>query len=489
MTRRQRDYRILFDFSTSLRAAGPAVGIVRAEREFARFGLAHQRDFALVCFAPAERRFRMVEPRFAELFIDHLAQLDTIGLPDPSRPRATDRMPPALRPALFWILKFHRKVLQTLERRRLKAADPSAAARIARMQQALMTPKHRKLMTLPDGRQRPLVPYDMIWQQPVAFGPDDVLTCAGAGWAFGDIDVVVEAKRRYGFRLVVMCYDIIPILFPQYYTPTDAAAFRLYMEAVFAAADLVVVNSQKIREDVIAYCATQNIPLGSVAVVPLGADFSHWSSEPATLPDGLEPGRYVLYVSTLEPRKNHRLLHSVWRRLVEEGVVARSSFKLVFVGRQGWLVDDLVAEITEDARTSDTLVRFEGLDDRSIAALYGNAAFCCYPSAYEGYGLPVLEAFHFGKAVLASAGGSLPEVVRDLSPCLDPADPEAWYRALKTWIEDPSVRAPYEERIRTSFQPPTWQEAATRLFSSIQSIFEDDPADAARPPWTPRPSA
>ena len=80
-------------------------------------------------------------------------------------------------------------------------------------------------------------------------------------------------------------------------------------------------------------------------------------------------------------------------------------------------------------------------EDSGIAALYRGAAFCLYPSRYEGYGLPVVEAFSYGKAVLASTGGALPEVVDGFSPCLDPLDAEAWRRMLRTWIEDPS-RAP-----------------------------------------------
>src|SRR5262249_46639184 len=177
---------------------------------------------------------------------------------------------------------------------------------------------------------------------------------------------------------------------------------------------------------------------------------------PGLMPDGLEAGRYALLVSTIEPRKGHRLIYDAWVKLVEAGIPQRSRFKLVFAGREGWMVGDLMRDLRHDPHIAGTLELLTDADDATVAALYRNAAFCLYPSRYEGYGLPVIEAFRYGKAVLASTGGAVPGVVGDLSPCLDPGDREAWQRMLGTWIEDPAARAVYEERIHTSFRHPPW---------------------------------
>ena len=129
------------------------------------------------------------------------------------------------------------------------------------------------------------------------------------------------------------------------------------------------------------------------------------------------------------------------------------------------MTGDLMRDLRDDPRIAGTLEVFTDADDAKVAALYRDAAFCLYPSRYEGYGLPVVEAFQHGKAVLASTGGAVPEVVGDFSPCLDPADGEAWRRMLQTWIEDPAARAVYEERIRTSFRHPDWDESARAFFA------------------------
>jgi glycosyltransferase involved in cell wall biosynthesis len=185
------------------------------------------------------------------------------------------------------------------------------------------------------------------------------------------------------------------------------------------------------------------------------------------LPAGLEPDRYAVLVSTIEPRKGHRMIYEAWLKLLEAGIPQRTRFKLVFAGRIGWLVDDLVAELRGDPRLAGTLEILTDADDDEIAALYRHAAFCLYPSQYEGYGLPVIESFFHGKAVLASTGGAVPEVVGDLSPCLDPDDGARWLAMLGQWIEHPDARAAYVERIRTSFHRPTWEASAEAFFALV----------------------
>jgi glycosyltransferase involved in cell wall biosynthesis len=128
------------------------------------------------------------------------------------------------------------------------------------------------------------------------------------------------------------------------------------------------------------------------------------------------------------------------------------------------MIGDLMRDLRRDPRVAGTLAVFTDADDATLATLYRNAAFCLYPSCYEGYGLPVVEALRHGKAVLASNGGAVPEVVDGFSPCLDPTDDEAWRRMLQTWIEDPAARAVYEARIRTSFHHRDWDESARAFF-------------------------
>jgi glycosyltransferase involved in cell wall biosynthesis len=234
----------------------------------------------------------------------------------------------------------------------------------------------------------------------------------------------------------------------------------------------VIFSARTIEADARAYCESRGLPLGDSKVVPLGADVAKLATSEPLLED-LSPDRYAVFVSTIEPRKGHALLYRVWRRLLAEGVPQATGFKLVFVGRMGWMVDKLMHDLQTDPKVRGNLLMLQNVSDETLVTLYRNAAFCLYPSLYEGYGLPVIEAFTHGKAVLASSGGALPESVDEFSPCLDPRDEDAWHRMLRQWITDPSARAPYEQAIRERYRRPTWNETAERFF---HAAMEQSPA-------------
>ena len=466
--------RILFDVSTSMRWWGPPVGIVRVERELASWAHANIPNVVFVFFDPGRLTYCEVIGDVRQ-FLTGEAVLDTLGLTDPALPgkRRTDRIPAALRPAFLWIAQGRHMALGRLERLRLKSRRPWLAELADRLQRRLMSTKYRSFMVREDGTRRPFFPYDMAVGAPVTFRRNDALICAGSGWGHTNIEALSDLKSRVGFRIVLLCYDLIPLLFPHFYRNHDVDLFRNYMHKMLPIADRIVVNSRAVEADCRAYCARQGIIPGDIAVAPLGFDVG--PERPKSIsefPLGLRADRFAMLVSTIEPRKGHRLLYRVWRRLMAEGVPQATGFKLVFAGRPGWMVDDLLADIRNDPRFVEQILMISDVDDDLLAALYQGAAFCVYPSAYEGYGLPVIEAFSHGKAVLTSTGGALPELARGFSPCLDPTDEPAWYETIRQWIESPQARAPYEREIRARFRHPTWSEAAANFFACISTVKE-----------------
>jgi glycosyltransferase involved in cell wall biosynthesis len=466
--------RIVFDLTTTAMWSGPPVGIVRAESELGRWGLRHLDRFVPAFFDPRTGRFRELDRAAANDLIAHRIAIDTLSFVSPARKgkRKTDRIPRPLQPLAMWLLQSRRMALQTLERFRLAHPDGRTAKIVDTVQRAIMGDKYRAVMVRPDGSRRAYVTTDMILGAPIELTARDTLVCAGAGWTHDDIRAIAEAKRRTGFRFVLLCFDIIPLMFPRFYKDVDVAIHRNYCHIAFPLADLVVFNSNAVARDVRAYCEANGLALGRTAVSTLGADIR--AAAPVPLPVGLEPDRYALLVSTIEPRKGHRMIYEAWLELLDAGIPQRARFKLVFAGRVGWLIEDLVAELRGDPHLQGTLEILTDADDDEIAALYRHAAFCLYPSQYEGYGLPVIEAFFHGKAVLASTGGAVPEVVGDFSPCLDPDDSAAWLAMLRLWIETPEARATYVERIRSSFHRPTWDRAAEAFFALVAQA-----ADAA----------
>lgn len=444
---RARGGRLILDVSTLARWTGPPVGIVRVEHALAHHAPRWRPDTALAFQDPDSGIFRELDPRWAQLLTGWDGLIETFSrTASPRRSALPSRYP----------------IVMGLERVRLLSPRPFVRRVAAGAQRLVLAarPHAFPLKTL-SGSRVANVPLDDALGDPLPLGPEDVVLSAGSDWLHKDVQAIAAMKRRYDVRYVVLCYDLIPLSHPEFFLANDVLRFRDYWQAMWQIADLVVFNARQIEADAGRVFTAAGLPPPATAVAPLGFDPPERAA--AALPAGLEPGRYALFVSTIEPRKGHALLLRVWRRLLARGVPQAHGFRLVFVGRAGWMVDAVLRQLESPGAFGGTVRHLEGIDDATLDALYRSAAFCLYPSLYEGFGLPVIEAFSRGKAVLASTGGALPETVGGLSPCLDPTDDAAWETALADWIEHPAHRAPYEAAIRDGFRHTPWDAAATTI--------------------------
>jgi len=142
---------------------------------------------------------------------------------------------------------------------------------------------------------------------------------------------------------------------------------------------------------------------------------------------GIGGQRYLLSVATLEPRKNHRTVIKSFYRLVKDYDVRDLS--LVLVGARGWDYGDMLADV-KSSRLKDKIVFTGYVDDRDLAPLYSGAMAFVYPSLYEGFGLPLLEAMQCGTPVITSNTSAVPEVVGKAAITLDPMDSDGIGRAI-----------------------------------------------------------
>ncbi len=405
--------RLFLDISSLARWTGPPVGIARVEHALAR--AAATRPGTSLCFWDARGgNFRLLRSQWADIVLGWRGAVDV-----PAANRS-------------WLSR-HRW-FAALERIRLTV--PVAAPLVAAVQDRLLALRpHGHRVRDRDGNRIAHVPPSLALAGDAGIGPGDVLLSAGSDWFHLDIARLGEAKRRIGFRYACLCYDLIPVTHPQFYAAADVALVARHWRGALKVADLVIANAQCVAHDIAAFAESEGVPAPRVAILPLGFDPA--PDAPGALPDGLEPGRFILFVGTIEPRKGHAMLLRVWRQLLARGVVRRHRFKLVFVGRPGWMVDGVLRELAEAKGLDGSVAHLQGLEDSRLDALYEAAAFCVYPSRYEGFGLPVIEAFARRTPMLASTGGALPETVGGLFPCLPPDDEAAWERTIEAWMERP----------------------------------------------------
>ena len=209
---------------------------------------------------------------------------------------------------------------------------------------------------------------------------------------------------------------------------------------------------------------------GKTAVIPLAADarFSAAHSE-AELRDaaarhGVAPGGYVLAAGTLEPRKNLIRLIRAHSRLPRD---VREAHPLLVVGPRGWEEEQILTATGEQAAT----VRLAGyVSDDDLTRLYAGCTVFAYPSLYEGFGLPVLEAMAAGAPVITSRTSSLPEVAGDAAFYVDPHDEDALCAALEALLGSAEERARLAAAGRERARLFTWDDCAAKTVASLERI-------------------
>ncbi len=178
------------------------------------------------------------------------------------------------------------------------------------------------------------------------------------------------------------------------------------------------------------------------------------------------PERFLLHVGTIEPRKN--LVHLI--AAFEEVQSGRhgAGLGLVLAGKPGWLADPIL----QRARTTGGVVLTGAVADDDLPALYTLAGVLVYPSLYEGFGFPPLEALACGTPIVTSNTSSLPEIVGDAGMMVDPRDPAALAAALRRALDDPSVAAAARATAPGRAAQFTWPAAARQLLEVYSSLME-----------------
>ena len=310
-----------------------------------------------------------------------------------------------------------------------------------------------------------LAPQDAVVDRPVPFVSGDILLSTGATWQFPSYAAKIDRVRAIGVRFAPFVHDMVPLLFPEWSVKSTTEGFGVWAWEVLTRADILFANSNATARDVARYARQEGLRIPPAIKLPMGASFPRQADANAPR---LHPRPFVLFVSTLEPRKNHAGMLRLWRRLLASLPEAQVP-DLVFAGRVGWIAHGVIAQAENADWFGGKLRLIEGPSDAELASLYRDCLFTLYPSFYEGWGLPVTESLSFGKPVAASNRASIPEAGGDFCAYFDPDDLNDAYRVVSGLILNPERVATLERRIASEFHPPSWRDSAAAIIAALES--------------------
>lgn len=305
----------------------------------------------------------------------------------------------------------------------------------------------------------------------------------GAAWVIPEYaSLIVNLKRRHGARFAMLFHDFIPIYARETCDQGTAVVFREFVDQVLPVVDLAMCVSRSTERDLQRYCRETGRAAPPSLVTRLGTSFDEFfpRDEGTTArPVGpRERDPFVLFVSTIEGRKNHNFMFETWRSLAARGVDVP---RLVCVGRIGWRAETFLTNLIETDYLDGRIELREDVSDEALGALYADCLFTVFPSVYEGWGLPIGESLGHGKLCVLAENSSLPEVAGEFG-CFIPIDNvEAAADTIAGLLGDPDRLYAYEQAIAQRFSPLRWEEIGRTVIDGCLALSQSDAPAKARP--------
>jgi len=256
--------------------------------------------------------------------------------------------------------------------------------------------------------------------------------------------------------------DEIPTQFPQWFDDAQIRLFTTFIEAHLRYSERFVCISRCSERDVNELAERLGVPTPlDTAVITMGANFQP-APEDLPRPPQAPPGRYLLNVGTVEPRKNHDLLIRAFDLLAG----GYPDLSVCFVGKAGWMTEELQERLRNHPMAPDRFRWLDDVDDRLLDSLYRHAFLAVQPAYYEGYGTPVIEALANGVPTLASTGGALPEAGGSFAELFGPDDLDALVSLIARHLDDPDHHGAARAAL-VDYRPPTWEQGAAGLLEAF----------------------
>ena len=261
-------------------------------------------------------------------------------------------------------------------------------------------------------------------------------------------------------KIVVTIHDITPLLMPEFHNWKRNVFFRLFLRSWLTKSTKIIVDSHNTKSDLLQRF---NIPSSKINVVHLGvgSNFKPIKNHQVIQKYHL-PEHYILFVGTIEPRKNISRLITAYTQLNPQE-------KLVIVGRRGWKNEKIIAAI----KNNPNIQIVNDVEEQDLPAVYSHARLFVYPSLYEGFGLPVLEAMACGCPVITSNISSLPEVAGNATILVNPYNIIEITTSMNRVLKDKKLQEHLKRQGLKQAKKFSWKKCAKETFKIYQETYNE----------------
>jgi glycosyltransferase involved in cell wall biosynthesis len=278
---------------------------------------------------------------------------------------------------------------------------------------------------------------------------------------------------RIDGKVINTIHDLSFLLYPETMDKRNLGFLKKNIQYSVDRPDKIITISENSKNEIIKHLQVDS---NKIEIIYPGVDYHAYH----TIHDQLSidavmnkyhlPKEYILYMGTLEPRKNIVGIVEAFSMLKRNTGVATKQVRLVLAGKKGWLYEPIFSKVQELGLEQE-VVFTDYVEEKDKPIIYGQARAFVFPSLYEGFGIPVLEAMAASVPVITSNTSSLPEVVGDAGVLVDPMDTEAIAKAMYKLIQDEGYVKQLIKRGDSQAQKFTWEASAHKLYEVYQSIM------------------
>jgi glycosyltransferase involved in cell wall biosynthesis len=362
------------------------------------------------------------------------------------------------------------------------------AAPVPERASAQMRPVARMYRWLTGGRLRelaqsclPLILLEAAWafanrvtfdalsadEEPIAFGPGDLLVLADESWNYRAWKAAALARSR-GAMAVLVLYDLIPLRQPEYCAPLFTRVFPSWLLQTTAHCDVVMCISRATALDFHRFCGESHLAQPKTSHFRLGCDVFPVGPAGAVRSRIAEfadrPGAWFSAVGTIEPRKNYPLLLRVFEHLWVNG----RDIRLLITGRPHPACSGLITQLLQHPEQGRRLLTVLDASDGEVSLVYSRCRALLFPTLAEGFGLPLVEARAMGCTVIASSLPALLELADDGVLFFSPDSADELEALIIEQASLPNRGLPVSPKVFT------WRQSANQFLAQIHEVLSED---------------